>query len=160
MLGGSGLVARLSNEIREKRGLAYSTYSYFRPMRKNGPYTIGVQTRNEAADETLTVLKETVSRFVAEGPTPEELEASKKNITGGFPLRISSNKKIIDYIGMIGFYGLPLDYLDTFTRKVEAVTIADIKDAFNRRVHPDTMVTVMVGGMPTAEQPKNTAQKQ
>jgi zinc protease len=151
MLGGSGLVARLADEIREKRGLAYSTYSYFTPMRRKGPYTIGVQTRNKSAEETLKVLRETVRRFVEEGPTAKELEASKKNITGGFPLRISSNKKIIDYIGMIGFYGLPLDYLDTFTSKVEAVTIQDIKDAFTRRVHPDTMVTVLVGGMSTGD---------
>ena len=147
VLGGSGLVARLSAEIREKRGLAYSTYSYFRPMRVKGPYTFGAQTRNESADETLTVLRDELKKFVAEGPTAAELEASKKNITGGFPLRISSNKKIIDYIGMIGFYGLPLDYLDTFNAKVQAVTLKDIRDAFQRRVNPDKMVTVLVGGL-------------
>ncbi len=146
MLGGSGLVARLSNEIREKRGLAYSSYSYFMPMRENGPYTIGLQTKNESAEEALTVLQETIGQFIKEGPTAEELDASKKNITGGFPLRISSNKKIIDYIGMIGFYGLPLDYLDTFNSKVQAVTIDDIKKAFQKRIRMDKMVTVMVGG--------------
>jgi len=146
ILGGSGLVARLSNEIREKRGLAYSAYSYFRPMRRKGPYTLGAQTRNESAAETLAVMREVLATFVTEGPSEEELEAAKKNITGGFPLRISSNKKIIDYIGMIGFYSLPLDYLDTFNAKVQAVTVADVKDAFQRRVHPDSMVTVLVGG--------------
>jgi zinc protease len=146
MLGGSGLVARLSNEIREKRGLAYSSYSYFMPMRKNGPYTIGLQTKNESAEEALTVLRETIGKFIKEGPTAEELDASRKNITGGFPLRISSNKKIINYIGMIGFYNLPLDYLDTFNSKVQAVTVEDIKKAFQKRIHMDKMVTVMVGG--------------
>lgn len=148
MLGGSGLIARLSEEVREKRGLAYSTYSYFRPMREYGPFTIGVQTKNESAQETLKVIRETVGRFIDEGPTAKELEASKKNITGGFPLRISSNKKIIDYIGMIGFYQLPLDYLDTFNKRVLAISIDDIKKAFQQRVHLDKMVTVMVGGMP------------
>jgi len=146
MLGGSGLVARLSDEIREKRGLAYSTYSYFLPMRKHGPYTIGAQTRNESAQESLTVLRDTVAAFVKDGPTAQELDSSKKNITGGFPLRISSNKKINEYIAMIGFYELPLDYLDTFNSKVDAVSAADIKNAFQRRVHPDKMVTVLVGG--------------
>ncbi|HEB94473.1 MAG TPA: insulinase family protein [Gammaproteobacteria bacterium] len=146
ILGGSGLVARLSEEIREKRGLTYSAYSYFRPMRKKGPYTLGAQTRNASAGETLAVMRETLATFVTEGPSENELEAAKKNITGGFPLRISSNKKIIDYIGMIGFYGLPLDYLDTFNARVEAVTVADIKDAFQRRIHPDRMAIVMVGG--------------
>lgn len=147
MLGGSGLVARLSGEIREKRGLAYSSYSYFMPMREFGPYTIGVQTKNESAQESLDVLRETISKFVKEGPTAEELESSKKNITGGFPLRISSNKKIIDYIAMIGFYQLPLDYLDTFNDRIQAVTAEDIKKAFQKRVHPDRMVTVLVGGI-------------
>jgi zinc protease len=146
MLGGSGLVARLSDEIREKRGLAYSTYSYFMPMRENGPYTFGLQTKNESAEEALTVLRETIDRFIQDGPTAEELDASKKNITGGFPLRISSNKKIVDYIGMIGFYQLPLDYLDTFNDRVQAVTVEDIKKAFQKRIHLDKMVTVMVGG--------------
>ncbi|NOX92270.1 MAG: insulinase family protein [Gammaproteobacteria bacterium] len=146
ILGGSGLVARLSDEIREKRGLAYSSYSYFIPMQQNGPYTIGLQTKNESADEALKVLRETIGTFIKEGPTAKELEASKKNITGGFPLRISSNKKIIDYIGMIGFYQLPMDYLDTFNERVQAVTIEDIKKAFQKRIHLDKMVTVMVGG--------------
>ncbi|HHH47999.1 MAG TPA: insulinase family protein [Gammaproteobacteria bacterium] len=152
ILGGSGLVARLSGEIREKRGLAYSAYSYFRPMRKRGPYTLGAQTRNASAGETLAVMRETLATFIVEGPSEEELEAAKKNITGGFPLRISSNKKIIDYIGMIGFYNLPLDYLDTFNAKVEAVTVTDIKDAFQRRIHPDRMAVVTVGGKVDGEQ--------
>lgn len=146
MLGGSGLVSRLAEEIREKRGLAYSTYSYFMPMRENGPYTVGLQTKNESAQEALDVLRQTLGKFIAKGPTAEELDASKKNITGGFPLRISSNKKIIDYIGMIGFYQLPLNYLDTFNAHVEAVTLDDIKKAFQKRIHLDKMVTVMVGG--------------
>ncbi len=149
MLGGSGLVARLSTEVREKRGLAYSTYSYFRPMRELGPFTIGAQTKNESAQETLKVIRETIAQFINEGPTAKELEASRKNITGGFPLRISSNKKIIDYIGMIGFYQLPLDYLDTFNAQVQAVTVEGIKEAFQRRIHLDKMVTVMVGGSST-----------
>lgn len=146
MLGGSGLVARLSKEIREKRGLAYSSYSYFIPMQKKGPYTIGLQTKNDSAEEALKVLKETIGKFIQEGPTAEELEASKKNITGGFPLRISSNKKIIDYIGMIGFYQLPMDYIDTFNSRIQAVTVEDIKKAFQSRIDINKMVTVMVGG--------------
>jgi zinc protease len=74
------------------------------------------------------------------------LKRSKQNITGGFALRIDSNKKIVEYVAMIGFYGLPLDYLDTFNDKVEAVTAKQIRDAFRRRVDPDKLVTVIVGG--------------
>lgn len=147
ILGGSGLVARLSNEIREKRGLSYSTYSFFLPMRKNGPFTIGLQTKTEQVDEALKVVDQTVTDFIKNGPTRKELDAAKKNITGGFPLRISSNKKIVGYIGMIGFYNLPLDYLNSFNDKINAISIKDIKDAFQRRVRPDNMVTVLVGKM-------------
>ncbi len=145
ILGGSGLVSRLSDEIREKRGLAYSSYSYFLPMREFGPFQIGLQTRNDQTEEALKVVESLLKDFVEKGPTPEELSASKKNITGGFPLRISSNSKILGYIAMIGFYGLPLDYLDTFNARVDALTVAEIQDAFKRRVDPDKMVTVLVG---------------
>jgi zinc protease len=146
VLGGSGLVSRISEEVREKRGLSYSAYSYFLPMAKRGPLQLGLQTRNEQVDEALQVLRDTLVRFRAEGPTEEELAAAKRNITGGFPLRIDSNRKIVEYIAMIGFYGLPLDYLDRFNARVEAVTREQILDAFQRRVDPDRMVTVVVGG--------------
>jgi len=145
VLGGSGLVARLSDEIREKRGLAYSIYSYFYPMRELGPFQIGLQTRTDQAQQALKLTIDTIKEFVDKGPTEQELTASKKNITGGFPLRIASNSSILGYIGMIGFYNLPLDYLDTFNTKVQAVTVAEIRDAYKRRINPDKMVTILVG---------------
>lgn len=146
ILGGSGLVSRLSDQVREQRGLAYSAYSYFSPMREDGPFTMGLQTKNSQADGALALLNEIIKDYVDNGPTKEELKRSIQNITGGFALRVDSNKKIIQYIAMIGFYGLPLDYLDTFNARVEAVTVEKIQDAFKRRIHPDKLVTVMVGG--------------
>lgn len=146
ILGGSGLVSQLSNEIREKRGLSYSTYSYFKPMHQQGPYQFGLQTRNDQAQEALEVMQATLKAFIINGPSDAELTAAKQNITGGFALRVDSNSKIANYLAMIGFYGLPLDYLETFKGKVSKVTVEKIKDAFSRRVHPDKMVTVMVGG--------------
>ncbi len=146
ILGGSGLVSRLSEEIREKRGLSYSTYSYFSPMRQRGPFQLGLQTRNDQAEEALEILKQTLVEFMEKGPSKDELESAKKNITGGFALNLDSNSKIIENIAMIGFYQLPLDYLDTYTDKIDAVSIEQIKAAFKRHVQPDKMVTVMVGG--------------
>jgi zinc protease len=148
VLGGSGLVSRLSDEIREKRGLSYSVSSYFSPMAQDGPFLLSLQTRNDQTDKALGLLRETLRKFLQDGPTEKELVAAKKNLTGGFPLRIDSNSKILDYLVMIGYYGLPLDYLDTFSANVQAVTRAQIMDAFHRRVHPDTMATVIVGGKP------------
>jgi len=146
ILGGSGLVSQLYEEVREKRGLSYSVYSAFIPMQKKGPFILGLQTRNDQLEEALGVLRETLQRFHDQGPTEKELVAAKKNITGGFALRIDSNSKIIEYLAVIGFYGLPLDYLETFNDKVMAVTREEIRDAFQRRVHPDVMATVIVGG--------------
>lgn len=145
ILGGSGLVSRISTEIREKHGLAYSAYSYFSPMRAAGPYTLGLQTRGDQTTQALDILNQTLGGFIKDGPTAAELTASKKNITGGFPLRIASNSNIVGNLAMIGFYDLPLDYLDRFNERIDAVTTAQIRDAFQRRVHPDKMATVTVG---------------
>jgi len=146
ILGGGGLVSRLSDEVREKKGLSYSVYSYFMPLRVDGPFMLGLQTKNTQRDEAVKLLRQVLAEFVAKGPTDKELEAAKKHITGGFPLRIDSNGKIAEYLAVIGFYGLPLTYLDDFIPRVEAVTAEQVRDAFRRRVHPDKMATVMVGG--------------
>ena len=146
ILGGNGLVSRISDEVREKRGLSYSAYSYFSPMRYLGPFQMGLQTRNDQLDEALQVLRQTLIDFRNDGPTEDELTAAKQNLTGGFALQLDSNSKIVDYVAMIAFYELPLDYLDTLMAKIDAVTVDQIKDAFQRRIDPDKLVTVIVGG--------------
>jgi zinc protease len=115
-------------------------------MAERGPMIMGLQTKNAQADEARGVMLDTLARFVDEGPTREELDAAVKNITGGFPLRIASNSKIVQYLAVIGFYDLPLDYLERFTGRVSAVTAEDIRDAYRRRVHPERLAVVMVGG--------------
>ena len=145
ILGGGGLVSRISEEVREKRGLAYSASSYFLPMRETGPFIASAQSRKENAAETLRVMRHAVRMFIYDGPTEEELEAAKKNLIGGFALNTDSNSKILGYIAMIGFYGLPLDYLDRFTAQVEALTTEQIHDAFQRRLDPTGFMFVMVG---------------
>ena len=146
VLGGSGLVSRLSQEVREQRGLSYSVYSYFMPLREPGPFLLGLQTKNSQRAEALTVVRRVLKEFTEKGPTAEELAAAKKNVTGGFPLRIDSNRRIAEYLTVIGFYGLPLTYIDDFIPRIEAVTAEQIRDAFRRRVHPEHMLTVVVGG--------------
>jgi zinc protease len=146
VFGGSGLVSMLSEEVREARGLAYSAYSYFMPMRAPGPFMLVTQTRNDRASEALTVMQQTLADFIASGPTAERLEAARKNLVGGFPLEVASNRNIVTYIAMMAFYDYPLDYLDTFVDKVEAVTVEQIRDAFQRRIQPDNFTLVTVGG--------------
>ncbi len=145
ILGGGGFSSRFVEQVRQKRGLVYSVYSYFEPLQQKGPFQVGLQTKKEQADEALKVVRETLRNFIAKGPTERELTAAKQNLVGGFPLRIDSNKKILEYLAVIGFYRLPLTYLDDFVPKVEKVTVAQIKSAFQRRIDPDNMVTVIVG---------------
>ncbi|MCR4300883.1 MAG: insulinase family protein [Sulfuricaulis sp.] len=146
ILGGGGLVSRLSVEVREKQGLSYSVYSYFLPLRLPGPLYIGLQTKNAQRDQALKLVRQVLTDFVVNGPTEKELEAAKKHLSGSYPLRIDSNGKIAEYLAVIAFYGLPLNYLDEFIPRIEAVTIKQIRDAFRRRVRPERMVTVTVGG--------------
>ena len=145
ILGGGGFVSRLYEEIREKRGLSYGAYSYFSPRRGAGPFTASLQTRADQQEQALQLMRDTIRDFIEHGPAPEELQAAQNNISGGFPLRLDSNSKILGYIAMIGFYGLAPDYLDTFVDKVNAVTVEQVRDAFRRRLQPDRFVTVMVG---------------
>ncbi len=146
ILGGGGFVSRLTSEIREKRGFAYSVYSYFAPYRVAGPFQISLQTRGDQADEAVKVMRQVLAEFVAAGPTAEELKAARDNLINGFGLRLDANSKILDYVAMIGFYGLPLDWLDTYTQHVAAVTAAQIRDAFSRRVRPEHLVVITAGG--------------
>ncbi len=146
ILGGGGLVSILFNEIREKRGLAYSAYSYFMPLEAKGPFTMGLQTQNKQRKVATDVVLQTLGDFIKQGPTDAELTAAKKNITGGFVLRFDNNRKLLDYVAMIAFYQLPLDYLQTFQDKVLQVSVSDIKSAFQRRIKAELLQIISVGG--------------
>lgn len=146
VLGGGGFDSRLMREVRDKRGFAYSAYSYFLPLAEAGPFQLGLQTQLAQTDDALKVARDTLRQFINEGPTAAELAQAKSNLVGGFPLRLDSNKKILDFLAMIGFYRLPPDYLDTWVGKVEAVDVAAVKQAFARRIDPDRLATVVVGG--------------
>jgi zinc protease len=146
VLGGGGFVSRLMQAVRDQRGLSYSIYSYFYPLREQGPFMVGLQTKNTQWREALAVTRQVLAKYIEQGPTEDELIAAKKNLSGGFPLRIDSNRKISEYLTVIGSYHLPLDYLDQFIPRVEAVTAEQVRDAFRRRIHPAHLVTVIVGG--------------
>lgn len=151
VLGSGGFDSRLLKEVRDKRGYAYSAYSYFVPMALPGPFMLGLQTKAAQTDEALKVARDTLQQFVREGPSEAELTQAKNNLSGGFPLRIDSNKKILDYLALIGFYKLPIDYLDTWVAKVEAVDVTAVRQAFARHVDPNKMATVVVGADARAE---------
>ena len=148
VLGGGGFVSRLTEQVREKRGLSYSVYSYFSPGLHAGPFAIGLQTRPDQARQAVEVARAVLKEFVEKGPTQAELQAAKDNLTGGFALRLDSNRKLLDNLANIAWHQLPLDYLDTWTQKVQALTVQDVSQAFVRKVQPERQVTVVVGGAP------------
>jgi len=143
--GGSGFSSRLVEVIREERGLAYSVYSYFSPLREKGVFAMGMQTKTEQTKQALTLLNQQLKKYVEEGPEKDELAESLSNITGGFPLKIDSNGKLLEYMAMIGFYDLPIDSLDRFIDNIKSVDVKKVNDVLSRRLHPDRMVTVIVG---------------
>lgn len=158
VLGGGGFSSRLVKEVRIARGLSYSVYSAFQPEVVAGPFIAGLQTRADQAEQAAALTNETIKRFVTDGPTPAELKDAQDNIVAGFPLRIDSNAELVTYLALIGYYKLPLDYLDTFTSNVSAVTVDGVKETFKRRLQPDRMVTVVVGNTP-APAPATTGAK-
>ena len=145
ILGGGGFVSRLTSEVREKRGLSYSVYSYFSPGLHAGAFTISLQTRPDQARQALAVSREVLTRFVQDGPTQAEIDAAKANLIGGFPLLLDSNRKLLGNVANIAWNNLALDYLDTWTQQIDKVSVADVRAAFARKLQPEKMVTVVVG---------------
>jgi zinc protease len=150
ILGGGGFGTRLMEEVREKRGLTYGVYSGFSPMQVAGPFMINLQTRAELADGTLELVQRLVADFLENGPTDEELERSKREVAGSFPLSTASNSDIVGQLGSIGFYNLPLTYLEDFMQQVQALSVEDVKTAMNQHLSPENFVIVTAG--PQVEQ--------
>lgn len=145
VLGGDGLTSLLGEEIRNKRGLAYSAGSSFRAMRSVGPFTIQMQTRNDAAGEALGVSLETVRKFAKEGPTPQQLEDARRQLVGSYPLQLAGNDAIVSTLGMLGFYGLPDDYLELQLSKFEKVSAEEVRAAFARHVPVERLMVLTLG---------------
>ncbi len=145
ILGGGGFVSRLMSEVREKRGLAYSVFSYFAPGKDTGIFQAGLQTKGDQATLALEVMNSTIANFIANGATPSELQAAKANLVNGFPLRIDNNRKLLDNVSSIAWSDLPLDTLETWTTKVDAVTLEQVSAAFQKYLAMDRMKIVVLG---------------
>ena len=150
ILGGGGFTSRLTEQVREKRGLSYSVFSEFTPGLSAGAFIAGLQTRPDQTAEAVKVTREVIADFVKHGPTEAELRAAKDNLIGGFALRIDSNRKLLANVVNIARNGLPLDYLEHWSERVEALTAQEVKAAIERKLQPDRMVTVVVGATPAA----------
>lgn len=146
ILGGSGFGSRLMEEVREKRGLVYGVSSDFAPGNHAGAFQISLQTRADQAPAALELVQQIVADFVANGPTEKEMRDAKANLIGGFALRLDSNAKLLGNVANIAWNDLPLDYLDNWTAKIDALSAADIHRAIARILKPEAMAVVVVGG--------------
>jgi zinc protease len=145
VLGGGGFVSRLMSEVREKRGLAYSVFSYFSPGKDVGIFQAGLQTKSNQGAQALEVMSDTIATFIADGPTASELAAAKANLINGYPLRIDNNRKLLDNVSSIAWNNLPLDTMEIWTKQVEAVTLEQVKAAFEKYLAMDRMKIVVLG---------------
>ena len=150
ILGGGGFGTRLMSEVREKRGLTYGVYSGFTPMQARGPFMINLQTRAEMSEGTLKLVQDVLADYLKTGPTQKELDDAKRELAGSFPLSTASNADIVGQLGAMGFYNLPLSYLEDFMRQSQALTVEQVTTALNKHLSVDKMVIVTAG--PTVAQ--------
>ena len=146
MLGGGGFNSRLMEEIREKRGLTYGVYSYFDFMPDWGPFMVAVQTKNKDAGTSIALIKKEMQRIKDKGVRQKEYEGAMSYLTGSFPLRLDSNRKILGYLTVMQREELGKDYLDKWVERVKQVTRDDIQRVAKRLLHPEDMVVLIVGG--------------
>ncbi|QXH47005.1 insulinase family protein [Pseudomonas xanthosomatis] len=150
ILGGGAFGTRLMSEVREKRGLTYGVYSVFSPMQVRGPFMINLQTRAELSEGTLKLVQSILADYLKTGPTQQELDDAKRELAGSFPLSNASNASIVGQLGAIGFYNLPLTWLEDFMQQSQALTVEQVKAAMNKHLAADKLVIVTAG--PKVEQ--------
>lgn len=145
ILGGGGFNSRLTEEVREKRGLAYSVYSYLSPYQRAAIYVGNVATENKSMVRSLKVIEAELRRMAEKGPTAEELKNAKQYLTGSYPLRFDTSSKIANQLLWIQIEDLGLDYIDTRNAKIEAVMLQDIRRVAGRLLNADGLIVTIVG---------------
>lgn len=158
ILGGGSFASRLYKEVREKRGLAYSVYSYLFPLDHSALVLGGVGTQNSRVAETLDLIRQEWRRFSEDGPTEKELRDAKTYLTGSFPLRFSSSSRIAGMLVGMQTENLGIDYLDRRNSLIEAVTIEDARRVA-RRLYDASSLTIVVVGKPDGVTPTRPAPK-
>lgn len=145
ILGGGGFSSRLMEEVREKKGLAYSVYSYLQPLDHAALIVGGTATNNARMAESLEIIRREWQRMAEHGPTPEELQNAKTYLTGAYPLRFTSTGNIAAILMSMQLDGYPIDHLKTRNEKVEAVTLEDAKRAARTMLEANKLTVVVVG---------------
>jgi zinc protease len=150
ILGGGGFVSRLVEEIRNKRGLAYSVGSYFDPGKYPGSFQIVLQTKNASAREALALSIQEMERIQKELVSEKELEGAKKYLIGSFPMRLDTQGKLANFLTQVEYYGLGLDYPEKYPSLIRSVTREEVLRVAKKYLHPKWYVLVIVANLKEA----------
>jgi len=153
IIGGGGFSSRLMEEVREKRGLAYSVHSNLFPYKHGAVFVGNVATKNEAVGQSLQVIEDELKRLAEQGPTADELDSAKSYLTGAYALRFESSSSIASQLLWIQIEDLGIDYVDRRNELVEAVTLDDIRRVAKRLIEADRLITTIVGKPVAAKVP-------
>ena len=145
IIGGGGFSARLMEEVREKRGLAYSVYSYLQPFDAASLFVGGVATKNEQMGQSLDIIRNELKRMADDGPTAKELEGAKSNLTGSFALRFDTNAKIATQLLYFLVEDLGVGYVDRRNAEVDAISLDDVKRVAKNLLISDNLFVTIVG---------------
>jgi len=153
ILGGGGFASKLMEEVREKRGLAYSVYTYVYPYQHTSIFSGSVATRNEAIGESLDVIREEFKQMAENGPTQTELDNAKKYLIGSYPLRFDTNAKIASQLLGLRMDDFGPEYIDNRNDMMAAVTLDDVKRVAKRLLNTNDLIVTIVG-KPTLKEAK------
>lgn len=147
ILGGGGFSSRAMDSIRNERGLAYSVYSYFAAEKSHGAFQFVMQTRNETAAEAIRIAQEEMRRLRDQPVSEQELNDAKDYLVGSFPLRFDTNRKVASLLAQVEYYELGLDYPERYGELIRRVSREDVARVARQYLHPDQLITVVVGNV-------------
>ena len=150
ILGGGGFSSRLMQSIRDEMGLAYDVHSFFLSYKQGGIFQIGVQTKNDSANTVIDEIRRQMNRIREEKVSDEELSDAKSYLTGSFPRRLDTNRKIADFLATIEFYSLGLDYVEKYPGYINSVTKDDILKVAGKYLYPEHYILVVVANQEKA----------
>jgi zinc protease len=151
ILGGGGFSSRLMEEIRNKRGLAYSVYSFFEPGKLPGSFQIGLQTKNVSAREAISLAREEMKRIQKEPVSEKEIEGARKYLIGSFPMRMDTQGKLVNFLLQMEYHGLGLDYPEKYPRLIQSVSREDVLRVARKYLHPENCILVVVANQKMAD---------
>jgi zinc protease len=150
ILGGGGFASRLVEEIRNKRGLAYSVVSFFDPGKYPGSFQIVLQTKNSSAQQAISLSLQEMERIRKEQVSEKELEGAKKYLIGSFPLRLDTQGKLANFLTQVEYYGLGWDYPEKYPSLIRSVTREEVNRVAKKYLQPENYILVVVANLKEA----------